>query len=133
MFLQKIFYILHFWIANIDIFDKIRVRHILKDKPQSKLSDMRDPGEGMDLAYFRKCNQNKLVIAHINIGSLRNKFELLTKKTKGNVDILLISETKIHESFPDSQFKIDGFCNPHRVDRNERYGIIGVHRPPLKF
>ena len=65
---------------------------------------MRDSSEGKNLAYFRKCNQNKLVIIHININSLRNKFELPTEKTKGNVDILLISETKINESFPDSQF-----------------------------
>ena len=85
---------------------------------------MKDSGEVKDLAYFRKCNQNKLVIAHININSLRNKFELLTEKTKGNVDISLISETKIDESFLGSEFKIDGFSNPHRVDRNENGGGI---------
>ena len=37
---------------------------------------------------------------------------------------MLISETKIDESFPDSQFKINGFSNPHRVDRNEKGGRI---------
>ena len=47
------------------------------------LCDTKDSGEVKDLAHFRKCNQNKLVIAHININSLRNKFELLTEKTKG--------------------------------------------------
>ena len=56
---------------------------------------MRDFGEAKDLAYFRKYKQNKLIIAHLNINSLRKKFELLTEKTKGNVEILLISETKI--------------------------------------
>ena len=66
----------------------------------------------------------RLRIWHININSLRNKFELLTEKTKGNVDIFLISETKIDESFPNSQFKIDDFSNPHRVDRNEKGGRI---------
>ena len=81
---------------------------------------MKDSGEVKDLAHFRKCNQNKLVIAHININSLRNKFELLTEKINGNVDILLIPETKIDEDFPDSQFEIDGFSNPHRVDWNEK-------------
>ena len=79
---------------------------------------MRDSGEGKDLAHFRMWNQNKLVTADININSLRNKFQLLTKKAKRDVGILLISETKIDESFPDSQFKIDGFRNPHKVDRN---------------
>ena len=78
---------------------------------QSKLSDKRDPGEAKDLPHFRKNNQNKLVIAHLNINSFRKKFELLNERTKGNVDILLISETKINESFPDCQFKIDGLSN----------------------
>ena len=76
------------------------------------------------MVHFRKCNQNKFVIAHKNINSLRNKFELLTEKTKGNVDILSISETKIDESFPDSQFKINDFSNPHRIDCNEKGGGI---------
>ena len=70
----------------------------------------------------------KLVIAHININSLRNKFELLTEKIKENVDMLLISETKIDENFPDSQFKIDGFSNPpqSRPQRKRRrnYAVI---------
>ena len=78
---------------------------------QSKLSDKRDSGEAKDLPHFRKNNQNKLVIAHLNINSFRKKFELLNERTKGNADILLISETKINESFPDCQFKIDGFSN----------------------
>ena len=37
---------------------------------------------------------------------------------------MLISETKIDENFPDSEFKIDGFSNPHRVDPNEKGGGI---------
>ena len=50
---------------------------------------MRDSGEVKDLAQFRKYNQNKLGIAHLNINSFRNKARLLIEKTKGNVDILL--------------------------------------------
>ena len=48
---------------------------------------MRDSGQ---VSY----NQSKLVIAHLNINSLENKFELLNEKTKGNIDILLISKNK---------------------------------------
>ena len=93
---------------------------------------MRDSGEGKDLPHFRKCNQNKLVIAHININSLKNKFELLTVKTNGNVEILLISEIKIDQCFPDSQFKVDGFSGPHRVACNwKRGGIMLLFREDL--
>ena len=34
------------------------------------------------------------------------------------IDILLITETKIDDSFPVSQFCIEGFSTPFRLDRN---------------
>ena len=71
---------------------------------------MRGSGEVKDLVHFSKYSQNKLVVAHLNIKFLGTKFELLTEKTKGNIDILLISEQKLTKSFPDSQLKIDGLC-----------------------
>ena len=40
-------------------------------------------------------NLNKLIFAHLNINSIRNKFELLSEQIKGNVDLPMISETKI--------------------------------------
>ena len=85
---------------------------------------MRDSGEVKDSAHFRKYDRNKLVIAHLNINSLTNKVELLTEKAKANADILLISGTKIDESFPDIQFNINSFNKPYRVDHNEKRGGI---------
>ena len=43
-----------------------------------------------------------------------------------NLDILLITETKIDSSFPKAQFEIDGFTTPYIVDRLSwgRYIII---------
>ena len=38
---------------------------------------MREYDEVKDLAHFRKDNQNKLIIAHLEIISLRNKCEML--------------------------------------------------------
>ena len=62
----------------------------------------------------------------LNISSLRNKFDSLVDQIKGNVDILVISETKLDESFPVGQFKILGFATPFRRDRNEFGGGIMV-------
>ena len=45
-----------------------------------------------------------LVFAHLNINSIRNKFEELA--------VFMISETKIDESFPVAIFLIDGFGQP---------------------
>ena len=77
-----------------------------------------------ELRALRLKNLNKLVIAHLNINSLRNKFELLPFQIKDNIDILMLSETKLDESFPNSQFLINGFSAPYRLDRNNRGGGI---------
>ena len=66
----------------------------------------------------------KLIIAHLNINSLRNQFEFLVEFIRGNVDILKNSETKTDESFPLSQFKINGFSAPFRLNRNSNGGGI---------
>ena len=71
-------------------------------------------------------NLNRIVLAHLNINSLRNKFDLLTDQIKGNVDVLAISETKLDDSFPTEQFKIPGYAKPFRLDGNEVGGGIMV-------
>ena len=67
------------------------------------------------------------IIAQININSIRNKFELLVSQIASNIDVLMISETKIDESFPTSQFLIDDFSSPYRLDRNSNGGYILVY------
>ena len=45
-----------------------------------------------------------IAIAQININSLRIKFSFLCEAVRGNIDILLITETKLDSSFPSAQF-----------------------------
>ena len=79
------------------------------------LSESNDVGS---LYPIRKRNLNKLVVAHLNINSLRIKFDSLVQKITGNVNILLISETKLDNRFSDGQFLIQGYCKPYIIDRN---------------
>ena len=51
--------------------------------------------ENINLKLIRKGKFNRLVLAHININSLRNKFDNLAQQITNNVDILMISETKL--------------------------------------
>ena len=67
---------------------------------------------------IRKKNVNKLIFAHLNINSIRNKFDSVVKDISHNIDFLMISETKIDDSLPKGQFQIKGFSDPFRVDRN---------------
>ena len=42
---------------------------------------------------------NKIIIGHLNINSIRYKFEFLKKLIGNNIDIFLISETKLNDTF----------------------------------
>ena len=50
-----------------------------------------------------------LFFGHLNVNSIRNKFVSIEKLIKRTFDIFLISETKIDDSFPNAQFKIEGY------------------------
>ena len=45
----------------------------------------------------------------------------------GNIDIFLISETKLDETFPAAQFYLQGFFNHYRFDRNRNGGGIMLY------
>ena len=81
-------------------------------------------GANSSLQTIRKDNLNKLIFAHLNINSIRNKFDSLADIIKDNIDILMISETKEDDSFSDGQFFLDGFGTPSRLDQNRNGGGI---------
>ena len=82
------------------------------------------------LKSIRIRNLNKIVIGHLNINSLRNKFDFLVTQVKGYIDILMISETKLDESFPIGQFLIDGYSVPFRLEETKMvvvfYYMLGM-------
>ena len=55
------------------------------------------------LKVMKENSPNKIILRHFNINSLRNKFEALQFIINRNLDIL-ISETKLDDSFPSAQF-----------------------------
>ena len=74
-----------------------------------------------DLRNVRLKNLGRIILANLNINSVRNKFDQLKTIIKDNVDILILTETKIDASFPEAQFNIDGYSKPFRLDTNS-YG-----------
>ena len=52
---------------------------------------------------------------------------LKSEAVLGNIDIFMVSETKIDMSFPTSQFVIQGFAAPFRLDRTNTGGGILVY------
>ena len=45
----------------------------------------------------------------------------------GNIDVLVVIEIKLDDSFPSAQFFIQGFSAPYRLDRNKRGGGILIY------
>ena len=73
---------------------------------------------------LRNQNPFRIIIGHININSIRNKFEPLVSFIDNNLDIHMISETKTDDTFPDSQFLSEGFSLPYRLDLTSNGGGI---------
>ena len=71
-----------------------------------------------DITKFKSRFPSNFIFMHLNINSYRHKFvyvsDLLNKKS---VDYLAISETKLDDSFPKSQFLIEGYSlyRPHKL------------------
>ena len=47
-----------------------------------------------------KRNSKRIILGHLNINPIKNKFDLHDDQIERNVDIMVISETKLGESFP---------------------------------
>ena len=71
---------------------------------------------------IRKKNPNHIIIAHLNINSIRNIFEMLKEVVGNKIDVLLISKTKLDDTFPLNQFILEGFTPPYRIDRTAHGG-----------
>ena len=63
-------------------------------------------------------NLNRLIFAQLNINSIRNKFDSLVTIVKKNIDVFLISETKIDFCFPTAHFHIEGNATSYKLNRD---------------
>ena len=79
------------------------------------------------LPIFRVKNVIRIIIGNLSINSISNKFDQLKLLFKGNVDILLVTKTKLDSTFPTSQFVIDGYSEPYRFDRNRNGGGVLIY------
>ena len=52
------------------------------------------------LKNLRVSNPNDIIVGHLNINFIRNKFEMLSLSVAQYVDISMLSETKLDSSFP---------------------------------
>ena len=67
-------------------------------------------------------NRNRPIIGQLNINSIRNKLNFLGSEI--SPCLLLVSETKLDDSFPTAQFLMSGFCKQYRLDRCSDLGCL---------
>ena len=75
---------------------------------------------------LRLKNVNKTIIGQININSISSKFNQLKELVLKHVDVLVVCETKLDETFPYSQFHMDGGFLPYKLDENCNSGGVMV-------
>ena len=68
-----------------------------------------------------------MIIGTLNINSVSSKFDDLKVLISGMFDILVITETKLAETYPNSQFHIDGYSMPYRLDCIRNGGGIIIY------
>ena len=95
-------------VISVCLLKVLHVRHAPDSHEKYALHTLRE---------LRLKNPKKVTLGHLNINSIPNKFDGIMEMVKNNLDIFLISETKIDESFPDAQFICEGYSHPHRRDR----------------
>ena len=74
------------------------------------------------LTNLKASKENGVKIAHLNINFLYNKFEGLKLFIQDKIDVLVLSETKLDDTYMSNQFQIEGFSIPFRADRNAHGG-----------
>ena len=79
------------------------------------------------LMDLRTLKEGGVTIAHLNINFLYNKFEGLKLLVQNKIDILVLSETKLDDTYTTNQFMIEGFSSPFRADRNAHGGGLFVY------
>ena len=76
---------------------------------------------------MRILNASNMIIAHLNINFLYNKFEGLKNLIHGKIDLLILSETKINDSFTTNQFLIEGFSPPLSEKTGTHMGVAWLY------
>ena len=73
------------------------------------------------LCKQKKSNHNRLIFSTLNVNSVPNKLDDIRTTIADFVDILIITDSKLDQSFPESQFFLNRFSKSFRKDRN-RHG-----------
>ena len=94
----------------------------------NKTSSTDEPSDTPLLLKILKLkNAYRLILGHLNINLIVATLDQLKVLIVNNIDILVLTETKMDSSFPNAEFRIDGFSSPFRFDRNRFGGGVLIY------
>ena len=104
--------------ADAAMIDNVTDDHTLDDDKTDFITKLNN---------FRAEHCKNLIVGHLNINSLRNKFTAVQDVlSRGLIDIFALCETKLDDSFPSSQFSVCNFkC--YRNDRDSHGGGVMMY------
>ena len=76
------------------------------------------------LQKLRVNNPLKIIAGQLNISSIKNKFNPLCSIFKQKINILLVSATKIDDTFPVAEFCVQGYSTSYKLDRLGKGGRL---------
>ena len=88
---------------------------------------MTSPNLLFEIKKLRIRNPNEIIIGNLNINSLPNKFEQLKDTVMQHIDVFVLTETKLDDTFPTTQFLVNGFSETTDLTEIERGGGVIVY------
>ena len=112
-------------ITSFDLSKKNEVVNLV-NQANKKSTDETSLNLLFEVKKLRIRNPNKIIIVNLNINSLPNKFEKRNIVMQ-HTDVLVLTETKLDDTFPTGQFLVNGFSEPYRLDRNRNGGGVMIY------
>ena len=75
-----------------------------------------------NLKQLRNKYPKNVILSYININSIRNKLGNLNNIILNSIDVITIAETKLDDSFLNSQFILTNYKTPYRLDKSSNSG-----------
>ena len=104
--------------TNNDNIEVHQGTNVVNDQAQRTLSQVLVKTEQ------KKSNHNRLIFSILNANSIPNKLDDIRITIADFVDVLVITESKLDQSFPESQSFINRFSKSFRKDRNRHDGLL---------
>ena len=75
------------------------------------------------LQKLRVNNPLRIIVGQLNISSIKSNFDAICSIFKRKIDIILVFETEIDDTFSLSQFCVEGYSTPYRLERTCTGGV----------